>query len=147
MFISRILTPYFFFCVTSAQTRSVSWAYPQKLDGNPSTVTINVVDTIVAEWTASFQPAYLWVWCNIGTTNAPNNDRCMIQIFPVRVVFSNSHVKGQTFLSQTIRAGHSAQMILGHTIKYKIGLDLSSAILISITKMHSTKISLDPIST
>jgi hypothetical protein len=78
MFASRILTPYFFFCVAFAETSSVSWTYPQKLDGNPSTVTINVVDTIVVEWKANFKPAYLWVWCNIGTTNAPNNDRCTL---------------------------------------------------------------------
>jgi hypothetical protein len=147
MFVSRILAPYLFFCVAFAETPPVSWAYPQKLYGNPSTVTINIVDTIVAEWTANFQPAYLWVWCNIGTTSAPINDLCTLYIVLVRDLSSNVHLKGRTFMLQTTRAGHLAQKIPGRTIKFKIGRNLSNAILISFTKMYLNKSSTDPIST
>jgi hypothetical protein len=145
MFVSRTLTLYFFFRVAFAQTSPVvSWAYPQIFVDTPSTVTINVVDTIVVEWTGDIQTAYLWIWCNIGT---PSNDRCTTNIFPIRVGFSNTHAKGATLMLQATQAVYSAQVMLGRTVKYKIGRILSTAILISTSKMHLDKGSTGPIST
>jgi hypothetical protein len=145
MFVSQTLTLYSFLRVAFAQTSPVvSWAYPQVFDDNPSTVTINVVDTIVVEWAGDIQTAYLWIWCNIGT---PSNDRCTIYISPIRVVFSNIHAKGATLMSQATQAVCSTQVMLGLTVKYKIGRILSTAILISTSKMDLDKGSTGPIST
>jgi hypothetical protein len=145
MFVSRILTLYSFFRVAFAHTSPVvSWAYPQIFDDTPSTVTINVVDTIVVEWTGDIQTAYLWIWCNIGT---PSNDRCTIYVSPIRVEFSNIHAKGATLMLQATQAVYSTQVMLGRTVKYKIGRILSTAILTSTSKMYWDKGSTGPIST
>jgi hypothetical protein len=145
MFIPWIVTLYSFFRVAFAQTTPVvSWAYPQIFDDNPSTVTINVVDTIVVEWAGDIQTAYLWIWCNIGT---PSNDRCTIYFFPIWIIFSNIHAKGATLMSQATQAVCSTQVMLERTVKYKIGRILSTAILISTSKMDLDKGSTGPIST
>jgi hypothetical protein len=62
-------------------------------------------------------------------------------------MFSNILAKGVTLMLQAEQAGHSIQVIPGRTVKYRIGRDLSTAILISTSKMHLDKGSMDPIST
>jgi hypothetical protein len=87
MFVLRLLILCLFFCIALAQSRSASFAYPPTPGGSTPLLTINVIDTIVVEWTSNFQPAYLWLFCDVPTTDSPTIVKCRPCLFPLRSLY------------------------------------------------------------
>jgi hypothetical protein len=65
-----------FFGDTLAQSSTASFAFPIKPTGTVKALTIDVVDTVVLEWTSNFQDAWLWLFCDTGTPGSPSVKKC-----------------------------------------------------------------------
>jgi hypothetical protein len=90
------LAPYFKVIVAQASTSNVVFyfSYPETVVNKSTEILVNVIDTVVVEWTSNFEDTWLWLWCYRGDPNLSSLDRCMSKLIAVPHAAANPIPKG-----------------------------------------------------
>jgi hypothetical protein len=98
VYLANLLSLATHFRAIMAQTSTGSFLYPEKTVDKSTAILVNVIDTVVVEWTSNFKDTWLWLWCDPSDTNQKFLDKCISKLVAEPHAASNKTLQG--FLNQ-----------------------------------------------